>query len=164
MKTNLSFARFGISIMLIILVHCTGIAQYSSDNFVRYTSKDGLSDNYITSIQQDSFGFLWIGTENGLNRFDGYAFKNYFFDSPTGFLASSLIRNLKLFNQHELGILSNGGFQIINPLSMQVRNFFIPDSTPFVALRNSATDVIKINNDTYSLITSSGLYVFNADQ
>jgi ligand-binding sensor domain-containing protein len=39
--------------------------------------KDGLSSAVVNSICQDSYGFLWIGTENGLNRFDGYNFKVY---------------------------------------------------------------------------------------
>lgn len=162
MIERLAGYRIRMSIALIVFMHCLPFAQYSPENFIRYTSKDGLSDHYVTSIQQDSFGFIWIGTENGLNRFDGYSFKNYFFDYPSGFLASSIIRKLKLFNQHELGIVSNGGFQILDPLSMQVRNFFIPDSTSFVALRNAASDVVKIN-DQYGLTTSSGFYVFNAD-
>jgi signal transduction histidine kinase/streptogramin lyase len=48
--------------------------------FDRYTTKDGLSNGYINTILQDSKGFIWIGTPNGLNRFDGISFKNYYFD------------------------------------------------------------------------------------
>jgi len=42
-----------------------------------YTTADGLSDNYILSVYQDSYGYLWIGTANGLNRFDGKRFINF---------------------------------------------------------------------------------------
>ncbi|MFT5838863.1 MAG: ligand-binding sensor domain-containing protein, partial [Flavobacteriales bacterium] len=37
----------------------------------------GLSLNSVTAILQDRRGFLWIGSENGLNRYDGYEFKVY---------------------------------------------------------------------------------------
>lgn len=42
-----------------------------------FTQTNGLSHNYITCLFQDSKGFLWIGTQNGLNRYDGYKFIEY---------------------------------------------------------------------------------------
>ncbi len=43
----------------------------------RITTADGLSQGYITSLLQDSRGFIWIGTLYGLNRYDGYEIKSY---------------------------------------------------------------------------------------
>ncbi|HEY4148275.1 MAG TPA: histidine kinase [Chitinophagaceae bacterium] len=43
----------------------------------KYTVNDGLSDSYILGILQDSEGFLWVGSINGLSRFDGREFINY---------------------------------------------------------------------------------------
>ncbi|MBN2806322.1 MAG: hybrid sensor histidine kinase/response regulator, partial [Prolixibacteraceae bacterium] len=45
------------------------------ERFEHYTTDEGLSQNTITSIHCDSKGFMWFGTYNGLNRFDGYHFK-----------------------------------------------------------------------------------------
>jgi signal transduction histidine kinase/ligand-binding sensor domain-containing protein/DNA-binding response OmpR family regulator len=49
-------------------------------SFEQFTRRDGLSSDYILSILQDQEGFIWIGTENGLNRFDGEHFLRYRFD------------------------------------------------------------------------------------
>lgn len=50
---------------------------YESARFEKLTTIDGLSDNTVTSIIKDSKGFLWIGTLDGLNRYDGYSFTVY---------------------------------------------------------------------------------------
>ena len=44
------------------------------------TMKDGLSDNTVHSICKDSQGFIWLGTRDGLNRFDGKRIRNFVFD------------------------------------------------------------------------------------
>lgn len=46
-------------------------------NFTSLTIKDGLSSNTVTSILKDRYGFMWFGTEDGLNKFDGTNFKVY---------------------------------------------------------------------------------------
>ena len=45
--------------------------------FQTYTTKDGLVTNTITSLYQDSYGYLWIGTTEGISVYDGNMFKNY---------------------------------------------------------------------------------------
>lgn len=54
--------------------------------FEAIPSEYGLSQNLISALFQDSQGFIWVGTKNGLNRFDGYEFKSFLhnpFDSTT---------------------------------------------------------------------------------
>jgi ligand-binding sensor domain-containing protein/signal transduction histidine kinase len=49
-------------------------AQSNTIRFERLTVEDGLSQNAILAIAQDAQGFLWFGTEDGLNKYDGYQF------------------------------------------------------------------------------------------
>jgi len=53
------------------------IAQSSDIVFSHLSVKDGLSQNSVTSILQDSKGFMWFGTHDGLNKYDGTGFKTY---------------------------------------------------------------------------------------
>jgi signal transduction histidine kinase/ligand-binding sensor domain-containing protein/DNA-binding response OmpR family regulator len=49
-------------------------------NFTNITQQDGLASDNIVCMLQDDQGFMWIGTENGLNRFDGQHFLRFGFD------------------------------------------------------------------------------------
>ena len=69
----------------LILFLCLITFYYShSQNikFTHYNDNNGLSHNSVRHIVQDKKGFLWFGTFFGLNRFDGYQFKNYMSSSP----------------------------------------------------------------------------------
>ena len=58
-----------------------------------YTS-DKLSSSLITCICQDKYGYIWIGTEYGLNKFDGYRFTNYLHnDRDTSTITDNIISN-----------------------------------------------------------------------
>lgn len=50
-------------------------AQGPTYYFKHYQVADGLSTNTVTAVIQDKKGFIWLGTRNGLNRFDGYHFR-----------------------------------------------------------------------------------------
>lgn len=54
----------------------------------------GLSNNDATCIIQDQEGFLWIGTQNGLNRYDGSKFKHYFSEEGKNLLSDNTIYNI----------------------------------------------------------------------
>ncbi|MDD4969408.1 MAG: two-component regulator propeller domain-containing protein [Paludibacter sp.] len=62
-------------IIILIGVNSIDISAESSYTFYHLTADNGLSNNSVTAILRDTHGFLWIGTEFGLNRYDGYGFK-----------------------------------------------------------------------------------------
>ncbi len=51
---------------------CAPLAGAQSLRFERLTQDQGLSQNFVRVFAQDAAGFLWIGSQDGLNRFDGY--------------------------------------------------------------------------------------------
>jgi len=73
--------QFFIAISLLLLWSVPGFCQSwnmanESYSFKHYQIEQGLADNTIYCSLQDKRGFLWFGTKNGINRFDGYQFKN----------------------------------------------------------------------------------------
>src|SRR5687768_16648498 len=63
-----------LGLMLLLLSSGSNQAQTPAVRFEHLSSRQGLSNNFISSITQDQQGFLWFGTADGLNRFDGYEF------------------------------------------------------------------------------------------
>jgi len=61
-------------VALLILYSTSGTTQTNRLYFDHLTSKNGLSQNDVNCIMQDSKGFMWFGTNDGLNRYDGYEF------------------------------------------------------------------------------------------
>jgi ligand-binding sensor domain-containing protein len=52
-------------------------AQQSEPSFINFSNKDGLSSNIVNAIHKDRFGYMWFGTDDGLNKFDGANFTVY---------------------------------------------------------------------------------------
>lgn len=55
------------------ILYCTSQEPYH----INYTSEDGLPSNEVYCVYQDTLGFMWFGTDNGVSRFDGYTFENF---------------------------------------------------------------------------------------
>ena len=73
-------------VLLILVLSNLYYPQSESLKFRHLTGDSGLSQNFISSILQDRKGFMWFGTKDGLNRYDGYSFVVYrhnAFDSTT---------------------------------------------------------------------------------
>src|SRR5438105_624391 len=65
-----------ISLLTFSLVY-SGFGQAAFQNFKTIGVEEGLSQNSVYSLYQDREGFLWIGTADGLNRYDGKKIKNF---------------------------------------------------------------------------------------
>ncbi len=77
--------RIGLVFRLVFTVTSIGllqsIAQVDDIRFRRLSIREGLSQVTVTAIAQDSTGFLWFATQDGLNRYDGYAFRVFSHDA-----------------------------------------------------------------------------------
>ena len=93
MSKNSSF-RFVVKLIAIVpLLFMNLYSQEQGIQFTHLTSEDGLSINRVSQIMQDSRGFIWIGTSNGLNLYDGYNFKIFLPDPADSNSISSFAIN-----------------------------------------------------------------------
>jgi len=90
--------------------------------FNQISTNQGLSQGTVNCIIKDSQGFIWIGTNDGLNKYDGYEFKIYrhaFQDSTT--LSSNKIYDLVEDNQGNLWIATRSGLNVY----LRDRDYFV---------------------------------------
>lgn len=64
-------------VFCLIIIRCQLYAQEVDYHYLHFTQKDGLPSNTVYSVTQDKDGYLWIGTDAGVSKFDGINFKNY---------------------------------------------------------------------------------------
>ena len=93
-----------------------------------------LSDNRFQDICEDMYGFIWIGTENGLNRYDGYNFYQFYHDDNDSLsLTSNYIRCLYVDRDGTLWVGTNRGLQYLKPGEKSFHTVKFPGSRlPFI--------------------------------
>ncbi|HTY51383.1 MAG TPA: two-component regulator propeller domain-containing protein, partial [Steroidobacteraceae bacterium] len=78
--------------------------------FQHLTMRDGLSDGTVNAILQDSQGYLWLGTESGLDRYDGYGMRVYRRDGADAHsLPSDYVWTVAEDAHHDLWLATIGG-------------------------------------------------------
>ena len=100
----------GLFVAAALLVQAAAHGQEGVLRFDHLSVEDGLSHSRVTSIVQDRLGFIWLATQEGLSRYDGYGFKVYRHDpDDPGSLADSEAEALLLDRQGELWVGTFGG-------------------------------------------------------
>ena len=63
--------------LILAVLSASFLRAQPEGSFTHYSSDDGLSENTVMDMLQDSRGNMWFSTWNGINKFDGYTFKTY---------------------------------------------------------------------------------------
>jgi ligand-binding sensor domain-containing protein/two-component sensor histidine kinase len=112
MTNHINLSKYLLLVFILLSVPQPGFI-YSQPNRIQLaslTTEDGLSINSITQIVQDSKGFIWVGTYNGLHRYDGYNFKIFLPDPQnSGSISNHSITAIYEDSERELWIGTKDG-------------------------------------------------------
>ncbi len=109
---------FIIFTLLLMSFHNKSLAIYvDSPIFISLNDKEALSGGIATAILQDQQGFLWVGTQQGLVRYDGYSFVRYQADpNSANSLSDNYIRSMALAKDGRIWVGTlGGGVSIYDP-------------------------------------------------
>ncbi|MDO4819573.1 MAG: two-component regulator propeller domain-containing protein, partial [Prevotella sp.] len=120
--------------------------------------KDGLSRNMVVAITQDQMGFMWFGTRNGLNRFDGHNFKKYF-RSDVG-LEGNDISSLLTTEDGSLWIGGGTGLYKYDFSNESFKRIAIKASDG-VEIRSNVNQICAFGNDLIIVTDRQGLFFYD---
>jgi len=149
-------------LLLAFVICLNGIAGFSqSSKITTYTTKDGISSNDINTIGQDSRGFLWIGTDNGLDRFDGNNF-TVFSHNPADStsIAGNQVQTIFLDKKDRLWLGTNEGISLYDPVNQRFANF-APDTTVLQKIGTSFGALCEDNAGNLWVGTKNDLLIFD---
>lgn len=144
---------------LLPTAHC-----FSQDiKFSRIGSEQGLSQASVNCILQDSKGFMWFGTQDGLNKFNGYEMMVYKHDPSD---SNSLSNNyIDCLFEDSKGIIwvgtRGGGLNAINPFIDRVTRFENDAKDEKSISNNQVKCIYEDRNGVYWIATNHGLNSFN---
>ncbi|MBL4941453.1 MAG: response regulator [Colwellia sp.] len=127
-------------------------------NYISYTTENGLSNNIVTAITQDNNGYMWFGTEDGLNRFDGQNFKIYrYHPDQKNSLAGPRVTSLHVDIHNQLWIgTESGGLSLYRAETDSFINFYY-DSLNKNSLSSNAINALESDDHFLWIATNLGI-------
>ena len=127
-------------------------------NFNNLTTKDGLSSNLITDIYQDSLGYIWIGTEDGLNKYNGNMVVKYNYEiNNKNSLTSPYITAINEDKYGDMWIGTDCGLNIINRQESNIIRICTKEENNSGLSNYEITSIYRDSNDTMWVGTKNGL-------
>lgn len=148
---------FFIGISFTNVVFC----QPFSYKFSYITVDQGLSHTDVNDIAQDARGFIWLATNFGLNRYDGYVLRRFYNDNVP---VDNAFKNriIKIFPDHEgnIWLSTEGGLQCFNPKSETFTDFSIGEKQPspvfWKLFKPSGNLIYGFLNNTFKIFQING--------
>lgn len=123
-----------------------------------YTVSNGLSSNEISGIIQDSLGVLWMGTSNGLTRFDGYQFRKFRSDFQSSDLfVSNNIKHMAVDRNNNFWIVTDREIALFNPATQESK----PVDGVDISIVKSVKSLCVTPDNKLLMGTAKGLYMYD---
>lgn len=148
-------------IILLITTNIVYVSAYNNINFKNITSEDGLSQGTVETIIQDDQGYIWLGTNDGLCRYNGYEFKIYKHDEELeNSITNNYIVDIKQDNSGNIWGGTANGLSKIDTKTDLITNYNMNDEEKSLSHYNIGDILITKSGDVL-VGTSDGLNIYN---
>ena len=154
-----------IFFLALVLAECLGCYLASAQDqvlFKRINQTQGLSSGSVACIAQDEIGFIWIGTKNGLNRYDGLGFKIY--SKKNSNLSADDISDLFIDSRGRLWVGTiGGGVNRYDPLLDEFAVYTAEQGNTNALSSNQINKIYEDSKGNLLVGTEDGLSIYNED-
>lgn len=152
----------GITVLGIILFNINILISYASDiNFRNIRNEDGLSQSTVETMIQDKKGYIWMGTNDGLNRYNGYNFKVYRHDEKSkNSIANNYIVDIKEDDSGNIWVGTANGLSKISSKTDEITNYFSDEDRGNLS-HNNIGDILITKENKIIVGTSKGLNIYD---
>ncbi|MEH6396550.1 ligand-binding sensor domain-containing diguanylate cyclase [Pseudoalteromonas sp.] len=152
-------------LLVIIVLLCSMPSKASITDYVvqQWNMQNGLPSQSLKSVVQDEQGYMWLGTQFGLSRFDGNTFTNYN-TLNSNFLPSNGINKLLVDSEGYLWIGTKDGLVVIDPTTMAAQEFAVKGQVRDIiedakgSLWVAANGLYFVSRNQINLSTNNGVY------
>jgi len=153
-----------IYLYIISVFTVLSVSSQSSYYFQNLNIDNGLSQNTVNAILQDRNGFMWFGTKDGLNRYDGISVKIFKSngDDAEG-LGNGFVRSLFEDNEGNIWVGTDVGVYIYNPYDEHFQFFTVKASNGRTINRTVYKIAPGSNNDILLSVDELGLFSYHTE-
>ena len=164
MFKNLNLLRQALMVLgfVLLLQPLQMRAALQNIEFSSLNNRDGLSNSQVNAILKDKTGYVWFGTQSGLNRFDGFRMKTFLYSATNQTsLANNYVDELQEDNEGKIWVHSSVGYCVYAPTTEQF------DRKPEVWLKTINVEgvpqrlLVDSQKNMWIQVWGKGLYYYN---
>lgn len=164
MFKNLNLLRRALMVLgfVLLLQPLQMRAALQNIEFTSLNNRDGLSNSQVNAILKDKTGYVWFGTQSGLNRFDGFRMKTFLYSATNQTsLANNYVDELQEDNEGKIWVHTSVGYCVYDPTIEQF------DRKPEVLLKTINVEgvpqrlLVDSQKNMWIQVWGKGLYYYN---
>jgi ligand-binding sensor domain-containing protein/anti-sigma regulatory factor (Ser/Thr protein kinase) len=133
-------------------------AQPETVKYERFTTEDGLSSNVVYCSFQDKYGYLWVATNDGLNRYDGYTFKTYRQDpNDSSSIPSNSITMFCEDGDGNLWVNTSAGLCRYERKEDNFKRVIVSGKTAFLQMQINNHEILVVTSISYHKLNTRNL-------
>ncbi|MDW7693619.1 two-component regulator propeller domain-containing protein [Flammeovirgaceae bacterium SG7u.111] len=158
--------KYIIGFYLLFAITGRVFSQTEQVKFEHFSIDNGISQSTIRSLMQDKNGFVWVATQDGLNKYDGYQFTNYYFDpNISGTLSNNFV--MDLLEDCDGGIwvgTRRGGLNFFDVATEKFKAYTHLPESKFTISNNQVQTLYEDSQKRLWIGTAHGLNLYNKEK